>query len=556
LGNAHDDARKKLIDQLQTWYPDSLFEATAVPSDRDSGPSGRIGRDASYRALQKCRFVLNLAGAGWDTFRFWENSACNSVHISQRMPLLIPSDFTDGEHLIRFDKLMTLRKRMDTVLEQPDLYGSMVAMNRFHLVNNHLTTNRARYFIEMVQRTFQMNSQTKPNQAKTEGSVEEPVGGNNDGGPAARDGKVHNTAGGKAFTRPIFLGLVKGDNFGWGVCSRYIKKELSRLVPVQDLNSHQESPIHGRVNGTLVQALTGAEFVPIFAGVRGTQNFGYTFFEKKLDRASVNNAVTYDLVMGGSSWCLERMQELGINNTAVLLQGIDPELFYPIQSKKSDDRFVIFSGGKFELRKGQDLVLCAIKILQEKYSDIWLVNCWRNFWNGSVRMMESSPYIDFVYNENRSWQQIMSNTYARNGLHPERIVTLDLVPHQQQRQLFAQTDVALFPNRCEGGTNLVMMEYMGCAKPIIASNAHGHKDILTPHNALLLNDLKDINIADNNGKIIARWQDPTLDEIVAQLEFAYHHRDQIRAIGMRAGEHMKRFTWRNTAQRLLELIER
>jgi glycosyltransferase involved in cell wall biosynthesis len=550
LGSTQDDGRKKLIDRLHDWYPDSLFETSAVPSNQDPEPRGRIGRDAYYRALQQCRFVLNLPGAGLDTFRFWENSACNSVHITQQLPLLIPSDFIDKEHLIRFDTVMALKKRVDGLLDRSHRRRSMAAMNRHHLINHHLTTHRAKYFIEMVQRTFQMKSRIKHINGEAGGVAEAVVGDDNNGDPDLRSTAVHNTVAGT-----VYLGLVRGDNFGWGVCSRYLKKELSRRVSVQDLNSNRGPSTRGKINGRVLQALTGPEFSPMFEDIRGAQNFAYTFFETELGRQAVTNAGTYDLVMGGSTWCHERMQEHGIKNSAVLLQGVDPKLFYPIKAGKSHDRFIIFSGGKFELRKGQDLVLRAIKTMQEKYSDVWLVNCWRNFWPASARMMESSRHIDFKYEESASWQQMMSDTYARNGLSPERIVTLDLVPHHRQRQLFSQTDIALFPNRCEGGTNLVMMEYMACAKPVIASYAHGHKDILTSHNALCLNEMKTINIADHNGDIIARWQEPTLEEIVAKLEFAYHQRDQIRAIGMQAGEHMKRFTWRHAAQRLLELIE-
>ena len=353
----------------------------------------------------------------------------------------------------------------------------------------------------------------------------------------------------------VHLGLVKGEHFGWGICSRYLKKELSNRVAVKDLNSGTQTPTGQKLEGKVVQALTNAEFFPMFDGIRGEENFAYTFFEKELNAVSVQNARKYDLVMGGSSWCRERMLERKIDNCAVLLQGVDPKLFYPIKTRKSTERFVIFSGGKFELRKGQDLVLKAFKILQEKYKDLWLVNCWRNLWPGSARMMESSPYIDFKHREKASWQEMMSRTYARNGLNADRIVTCDLMPHEQQRQLFAQTDMALFPNRCEGGTNLVLMEYMACGKPVIASNTSGHKDILTPQNALCLNDLKNIDIVDDDGKCVARWQEPSLDELIAQIEFAYGHREEMAKIGVQAGEDMQKFTWKQTAQRLLELIK-
>jgi glycosyltransferase involved in cell wall biosynthesis len=145
----------------------------------------------------------------------------------------------------------------------------------------------------------------------------------------------------------------------------------------------------------------------------------------------------------------------------------------------------------------------------------------------------------------------MQHTYALNGLDSSRIVTCDLMPPELQRELYRNTDVGVFPNRCEGGTNLVLMEYMGCGKPVIASCTSGHQDIISEGNALLLKDLKDYHIAGADRQLVARWQEPSLDELIARIEWAYHHRDETRRLGRNAGEDLKRFTWEACARRLL-----
>lgn len=352
----------------------------------------------------------------------------------------------------------------------------------------------------------------------------------------------------------IHLGLIKGENYGWGVCSSYLIEELSKFRSVHVLKDQDGSACNPRLKGKLVQALTTVEFPPLFEKARADQNFGYTFFEEELNEISVRNAKKYDLVLAGSTWCRDRMLEKGILNCDVLLQGIDPKLFYPIENQKSGDRFVIFSGGKFELRKGQDLVLRAVKVLQDKYRDVYLLNCWYNLWPRSVSQMTNSPYIAFSYHENEPWIDTMQRTYRDNGLDPDRVITLELVPHHKQRALFQQTDIGVFPNRCEGGTNLVLMEYMACAKPVIASNTSGHKDIITKNNALLLNHLKEIQIRNNEGALTARWRDPSLDELIAGLEYAYHHRDELHKTGRQAGEDLRHYTWKRSAGHLAAII--
>lgn len=352
----------------------------------------------------------------------------------------------------------------------------------------------------------------------------------------------------------IYLALDRGNVHGWGVCGRYLKSELSKMISVEDIGEGQS--VEGRLHlqGKVVHALTSVDFLPLFDNIRGDQNYGYTFFEQWLNDRSAENAKRFDLIMAGSTWCRDRMVEKGIENCDILIQGIDPDLFYPTPSSARDDRFVIFSGGKFELRKGQDLVLRAVKILQERHQDVWLVNCWHNLWPASVRMMESSRNIDFLYQKELSWRDNMQRLYADNGLDAGRIFTLDMIPHEELGQVYAQTDIGVFPNRCEGGTNLVLMEYMACGRPVIASNCSGHKDILTEDNAICLNHLKELHIVDEGGGEIGVWEEPSVDELVDQLEYAYSHRADIREIGSRAGDDLKKMTWAHTAERLLKLI--
>jgi glycosyltransferase involved in cell wall biosynthesis len=330
-------------------------------------------------------------------------------------------------------------------------------------------------------------------------------------------------------------------------------RELTQLTKCQVVNSEDDSVCNAVRGGKLFQAITGIDFLPLFEKVRGRRNIGYTFFENELKASSIVNAKRYDLILGGSSWCRDRMLEKGITHCDVLIQGIDPDFYYPIDEVEQRDHFVIFSGGKFELRKGQDLALRAVKILQDKYDDILLVTCWYNIWPESMKLMAYSKHIRFQYRE-RNWQDLMSHVCTENGLDLDRVRTCELIPKELQRELYRQTDLGIFPNRCEGGTNLVLMEYMACAKPVVASNTSGHRDVVTRENALLLNDLSPYNIVDGQNQLFASWQEPSLDELVAQIEYAYHHRDEIQTLGRRAGRDMKQFTWRRTAEHLLDLL--
>jgi hypothetical protein len=150
LGSTIDGERRRTIETVAKDFPDALFRISDVPSEDNPAPKERLTRDDYYLNLQKCQIVLSLPGAGYDTFRFWENAACNAIHVALKVPLFIPNDFVDGEHILRFTHLDELRRKLDQVLERKIKSDEMISKGRFHLTNYHLTTNRAKYFLDRI----------------------------------------------------------------------------------------------------------------------------------------------------------------------------------------------------------------------------------------------------------------------------------------------------------------------------------------------------------------------------------------------------------------------
>jgi tetratricopeptide (TPR) repeat protein len=352
-------------------------------------------------------------------------------------------------------------------------------------------------------------------------------------------------------TSTLYTNLPSGENFGWGVVSKYFKKELSQKLEVINLDEHEEIVKTGKVDGTVFHILNNTDFNGLYR-VRGIRNIGHAVFEYELNDLAIKNARRYDIILAASSWNLQRLNGRVTKNTGLLIQGVDPEIFYPGEKEKKNDLFVIFSGGKFELRKGQDLILKAVQILQQKYSDIVLINAWYNIWPQTMQSMAISKYINYEF-KGETWKNFMINLCRINNIDGNKVFTLPLTPNNKLRELYLNSDIGLFPNRCEGGTNLVMMEYMSCGRPVIASYTSGHKDVLTDENSLPLKNLKEFKLFDNK-KLLADWEEPDIDEIIAKIEYAYFNRDKIKQIGKNAGEFMKKFTWEKSAETLLKYI--
>ena len=55
-------------------------------------------------------------------------------------------------------------------------------------------------------------------------------------------------------------------------------------------------------------------------------------------------------------------------------------------------------------------------------------------------------------------------------------------------------------------------------------------------------------------EIVAVWDEPNLDEILAQLEWAYNHREALHTLGTAAGRSMEHCTWQATARQFYDLI--
>jgi hypothetical protein len=150
LGSTHDGQRRRFVEQLAARFPDGLYSASVVPSPQNPFPEGRYGRGDYYRELQKCRLVISIAGAGYDTFRFWENAACNAIHAAQQMPLYIPLDFRPEDSILKFSSFEQLVRIADSVKEERLFSKELIANGRMHLIQHHFTTSRARYFLDSL----------------------------------------------------------------------------------------------------------------------------------------------------------------------------------------------------------------------------------------------------------------------------------------------------------------------------------------------------------------------------------------------------------------------
>ncbi|MEI7473898.1 MAG: glycosyltransferase family 4 protein [bacterium] len=380
----------------------------------------------------------------------------------------------------------------------------------------------------------------------------------------------------------IYLIFPVGSFHGWGVCGKYLTRELSSITDTKLItHSVNEAEISDPLDYEFLKSkfvgfeetkrfITGSKIIdmPVLQAIAGPMNpwlietktsfkVGYTFFEDNLLSESyvANASKNFDYVVAGSKWCEEILESYGCTNAKTVIQGVDTQIFNPFDNEKKyfKDKFIIFSGGKFELRKSQDLVIRAFKILQDKYDDVMLLTNWYNKWPHSFNTMAVTPHIKFSGLAENNYNHTINKILTDNGIDLRRVISVPPVPNTSLARIYKNTDIGLFPNRCEGGTNLVLMEYMACGKPTIASYNSGHKDILTSENSIKIEEMKQIKI-NKERRDVAVWDEPNLDEIISHLEWAYNNRESLKLIGNKAGEDLCQTTWAKSAENFYKLF--
>ncbi len=227
----------------------------------------------------------------------------------------------------------------------------------------------------------------------------------------------------------IYVNLPFGSAHGWGVLGKCVTRELARMEPLRiitepfsmsaigdalefyEIQSLLLHPAEAAVlpasdgpcllDGPLLQGIGDERLLPRRLDIRAKNTIGYTFFEYDMLKPEwIENGRRYfSRVATGSRWCTRILIEAGLGKVVTVVQGIDPLVFHPIAKERGreffGDRFVVFSGGKFEFRKGQDVAIRAYKVLQDRHADVMLVNVWFNPWPAIFETMRASSLIRF-----------------------------------------------------------------------------------------------------------------------------------------------------------------
>jgi glycosyltransferase involved in cell wall biosynthesis len=385
--------------------------------------------------------------------------------------------------------------------------------------------------------------------------------------------------------RPIVFRWAASSYFGWGIyglnlmlhwpspaltaqpIDRIVLTRADQRRRVDDL-IRASTDLHARMAPFANRALVAE--MPVFVSygndleryfaihgvdLFGTPSIGFVFLEDAaIDATNVVGANQLSLMIAGSSWNARLLREAGVRNVAVVLQGVDCELFQPrAGTGRFGARFVVFSGGQSSYRKAQDIVLLAFRAFAQRHRDALLVTAWHSPWPERAKSFAASA--DLTAPPTRPDGALDPAGWAsRAGLAAEQFLDIGSLPNCELPGVLAEADVALFPNRAEGGTNLIAMECLASGIPTILSANTGHLDLIERTGTFAAQRQRPVTVALPGIRSTAGWGESDVEELVELLEQVYAHRDAAMARAAGAAQAMRALSWEHQIEALYATV--
>ena len=277
---------------------------------------------------------------------------------------------------------------------------------------------------------------------------------------------------------------------GYGVAGLNITKALSTLTDValwpigqvQITSKEDHDAILPLVNNT-ANFKHDAPCIKIWhqhdmaMSVGNGERIGFPIFElDEFNEVEKHHLNSLDRIFVCSQWA----KNVVINNidispefVNVIPLGVNTEIFKPVDASSSE-KTIFFNCGKWEIRKGHDVLPSIFNSAFEEDDNVEL-------W-----MMTTNPFLS--QEEDEKWKKMYTNTKLG-----KKIKFIDRVEtHEEVYNIMSKADCGIFPSRAEGW-NLELLEMLACGKDVITTKYSAHTEFCNTDNAYLVDvDEKEI----------------------------------------------------------------
>ena len=150
-------SEKYLPQDIATKRTIPLFWAGSFNSYRKAYLNGcgivdrtRYSQEEYRDRLLKTKIGLNLRGFGFDCVRYYEIPAHGALLFSEKLPITIVNDFTDGENAVFFSSLAEQKEKLDYLLTHDDYVDKIRLKGYKHYIKYHTGTARAKQLLNYL----------------------------------------------------------------------------------------------------------------------------------------------------------------------------------------------------------------------------------------------------------------------------------------------------------------------------------------------------------------------------------------------------------------------
>lgn len=236
---------------------------------------------------------------------------------------------------------------------------------------------------------------------------------------------------------------------------------------------------------------------------------GLSFFEiDKLSDIEKESLNCLDIIFMPSDWAKNILIENGIKKPIhTIPMGVDTNLFNAYEPEdKQKDKYIFINIGKWEVRKGHDILVDAFN---KAFSDKDNVELW---------MINHNVFLHKAQQED--WIQ----KYKTSKLGDKIIIYPRIDTQKTLSKLMAYADCGVFPSRAEGWNNEAL-EMMAMNRPIIITNYSAHSQYCTKDNSYLI-DISKLEPANDDiwfrgDGNWAYFGEDQLDQLVEHMRYVY-----------------------------------
>jgi len=332
---------------------------------------------------------------------------------------------------------------------------------------------------------------------------------------------------------------------GYGIASLNIIRELANLDYDISYFALGQPSVHNSQDYDLIKKILHnqdnfdvyAPYLKIWHQFDLAQRIGrgkycaFPFFELDIfnKREKLHLSVPDEIIVC-SDWAKRIVIENGIKNPVnVVPLGVNRLIFNDmVKKQRNDDKYVFINIGKWEIRKGHDIL---IDIFHRAFPD-----------NNNVELWILAPEHNNSYSneeELERWHKKYSG---------DRIKLFNGLPtHEDVARLIAEADCGIFPSRAEGW-NLELLETMSMGKPVITTNYSAHTEFCNQDNAYLV-DIASVEPA-YDGKAFykqgnwAKISGPEIDKFTEYMKYVVKNNIRNNPNGIITA---KQYSWKNSA---------